>query len=417
MKKSKLQILAILLAIFMCVFAWGERVLAESSPLGYDERSNPKELFDTKDLNERCKWYREKLGGYINTIMKAARKENIPPQLLMTVILAELSDIGNHDVLGDNAIDRTNGSYDDFKASQKWGMVKAGEWKAGRPFSDWSFGIAQIQPRKAIKYKAIEVPKYIKTKEHSEFYVAYKLLDRHTSIFAAAKVIKEILRNVEKYQNYPWARNWIAVGRRFSAQRPYAALLPTVPAGLRPDNVLSILVVAEYNSDGILRDRRAPTMAQMRNGNSGGYPNALKQANWASRIATDLYKSKACGFKIHKVRKIEKDKKEVTYKVELIRKSSGCRGYSNWYIYRITLNNPSDKQIRVAGSDWVNLGCSEKDVNRTGVGLYEVIGPRSTKTVFFESPPLKLSVFVDGLDGRDVGMKIDSPIVFPGPER
>jgi hypothetical protein len=100
------------------------------------------------------------------------------------------------------------------------------------------------------------------------------------AIHAAARVIKGILRDIERHQAGPWARFFIRPGERFDAGAPYAALNP-LPSGneramqLMRQRNLAEFVVAIYNSDGsILTNTNPNEVSNPRTGHDGSYPNS-----------------------------------------------------------------------------------------------------------------------------------------------
>ena len=255
----------------------------------------------------RCDWYRSRLGQYVSEINNAAAAARIPPELLATVILNELADVGVEDVEQDQAIAWTQGDYKKYLLDSEAGYIRVGRWWTQRPISSWSFGIAQIQPDTALRYNAVHVPPHLSgDRERTVFYVAFSLLNRTVNIHAAARVIKGILQDIKRYQAGPWARFFIRAGERFNAESPYAALKPPPSADSRVmhrerQRNLAQFVVAVYNSYGILTNtnpEQVPHPREVpseRKGDPEKYPNALLHSLNAQEIAEDLYASNACG--------------------------------------------------------------------------------------------------------------------------
>ena len=95
------------------------------------------------------------------------------------------------------------------------------------------------------------------TRENYEFIVAYQLLNRRTSIFAAAKIIKGILKDITKHQKNKWPKQFIRSGKHFSVNDPYVSMYPSeskdkITMQRHREQNLSELVVSIYNSDAIL---------------------------------------------------------------------------------------------------------------------------------------------------------------------
>lgn len=258
--------------------------------------------------NARCQWYRSKLGQYSDVINKAAKEERIPPELLMTLVLNELADIGPEDVEQDQAIAWTLGDFDKYKLDSRAGYIGLGRLITGRPVSEWSLGIAQISPSKALRYNALAVPPQIRTNpELTEFYVAFSLLNRTVNIQAAAKVIKGILKDIERQQKGLWISQFIRPGVRFSADNPYDSMYPPPSKGVSAMNTmrrrnLTEMVIAVYNTDNLLTEDRPYRVPDARRGNyaQSGFANAGLHALNSREIVEDLEKTNFCGMPIAK---------------------------------------------------------------------------------------------------------------------
>lgn len=258
--------------------------------------------------NARCQWYRSKLGQYSDVINKAAKAERIPPELLMTLVLNELSDIGVEDVEQDQAIAWTLGDFKKYKLDSAAGYIGLGKLISRRPVSQWSLGIGQISPEKALRYNAIAVPPNIHNNpELTEFYVAFSLLNRTVNIQAAAKVIKGILKDIERQQKGLWISQFIRPGARFSADNPYDAMYPPPSKNVSAMNTmrrrnLTEMVIAIFNSDSILQDTNPSRVPDVRRGNyeQSGYPNAGLHALNSREIVEDLQQTAFCGMPITK---------------------------------------------------------------------------------------------------------------------
>lgn len=281
-------------------------------PLTTSEIIRPKQILKDgtpTELSERCKWYKEKLGRYINFINLTAQQEKIPPQLLMTVVLNEMADVGMEDVIQDQQLASTNG---DFKEALDSVKRPALSWK---PIKDQSFGIAQISPETAIKYNAIKVPGSERLpRDYVEFQVGYRLLNRPTAIHAAARVIKGLLRDIERNQNGAWVKQFIRPGQRFSAEDPYQALYPVqskdrITMELQREKSLAYLVVAAYNTGNILTAQpgRVPKAYQLEDPKD--FKNALLHAHNSLVIAGDIYESYACGLGLASWDSVKKESK------------------------------------------------------------------------------------------------------------
>lgn len=295
-----------IVSVSACIALYESAVAQPSSPqpLTTAEVMRPKEILkngDPGELLERCSWYKDKLATYVNTINEAAKKQNIPPQLLMAVLLNELADVGlEDDVAQDQQLAATKGDFSQYaNRPSRYPVLHY------KPLGKQSFGIAQINAETALKYKAVQVPGSERLPpDVVEFQIAYRLLDRTTSIHAAAKVIRGILTDIEKNPGSAWVKQFVRPGERFTADDPYRALYPaykekSLEAGLGREKSLAYLVVAIYNSGTPLlaaAPGKAPNAANL--DKPGDFPNALWHANTSQVIATDLYESKLCALEL-----------------------------------------------------------------------------------------------------------------------
>src|SRR5262249_13298441 len=95
------------------------------SGLGMD----PAHFFEEMQPADRAAWYLQRLGPYQDQLYESALNNDVPMQLLATVILNELSDIGALDIL-----------------------------QSGKPFApSGSLGIAQIQVSTAVKDRLFDI--------------------------------------------------------------------------------------------------------------------------------------------------------------------------------------------------------------------------------------------------------------------
>jgi len=262
-------------------------------PLKLSEMMSPDDIL-VREPGERCQWYTDKLGRFVDDCNTIARQEKIPPRLLATVILNELADIDMTDVVQDGQLSETHGDFESFLGAQGM-MLRL------KSIGYQSFGIAQISPRTALKYDAVFVPPSLRSrltrKNELDFYVAYRLLDRRVSIRAAALIVKGILKEIEERQEASsWVRQFIRSGAHFTVNKPYAALLPagrvpTPTMQLEREKSLAQMVVSIYNSGDIINAGRVPDSGTDR---PERYPNAHKHGANARGIAEDLAVEKGC---------------------------------------------------------------------------------------------------------------------------
>lgn len=319
-------------------------------PLKIAERMTTREILN-KEIDSRCKWYKEKIGTFISNINTFALDEGVPPKLLVTIVLNELADIDMTDVIQDQQLAGTKGDYNEYQSSLRVALW----WKS---IAKQSFGISQISPKTALKYNAVHIPPSLKSRmireNEVELFVAYRLLDRRTAISAAAKIIKGIMLEIEEHQEVSlWARQFIRPSTRFSVDNPYVALFPsplrngTITPFIKQEREkkLAQMVTAIYNSDGILTASKVPNAGDDK---TLYFPNALKHSQNAYGIAEDFFETKVCDIKLQSLPS--------------------------------TVNNPNDNDI-VA---WINLFGENDKSGRVHVGTLALFkNPRRYRDELF----------------------------------
>lgn len=132
-------------------------------------------------VEDRGRWYVEKLGKYHSQLQESAAANDIPTQLLATIILNELVDIDPKDILQDYVA-----SSDDVR------------------LGSGSLGMAQIQVKTALDHKLI--------REYSDYchasIVARLLVIPQYSIDAAAREIRYLLNLMESAPGTPWSASF-----------------------------------------------------------------------------------------------------------------------------------------------------------------------------------------------------------------
>ena len=270
-------------------------------PLSTAERTTDKDIFLVPGSNpeKRCEWYREKVSRFIKDIREAAREEKIPPRLLASIILNELADVGWGDIIQDQQLAGTHGDYHEYETA----VLRTALW--WKSIAKQSFGIAQISPQTAIRHNAVYVPgkEYLTRKNELEFHIAYRLLNRKIAVSASAKVIKGIMREIERHQDSKWVKQFILPGCRFSAEEPYEALFPkpaqdggvTERVLREREKKLAQLVTAVYNSGNILTPRQDQEVPNAGSSETRDFRNPLNHGQNAACINGDLFETKDCG--------------------------------------------------------------------------------------------------------------------------
>ncbi len=284
----------------------------EVQPLTSAEMIRPKQVIGDgipQGLPQRCAWYRSKVGPYVSIINASARETGIPPQLLAAILLNELADVGMEDVAQDQQLASTGG---DFRLALDPINRPVLSYK---PIGQQSFGIAQINPATARRHNAVPIAGQEKlSRDYVEFQIAYQLLNRPMAIHAAARVIRGILKDLElRYQDSPWASQFMLRDRRFSADDPYSGVNPPASTAKQTSDrakevTLAYLVTSIYNTDTIVEAAPQNTPRAHDLGNPKGFANAMNHASTARVIAMDLFESGGCGMGLLSFAEIKKQR-------------------------------------------------------------------------------------------------------------
>ena len=129
-------------------------------PITSAEEMTATAILQGKTHGQRCTWYKDRIGRYKDTINAAARQNRIPSQLLATVVLNEMADIDWKDVSQERYLMQTG--------CKKFAIDKH-VWFNYRDVGKQSFGIAQITPRTALKYGAIDLPSRARASRPAQF--------------------------------------------------------------------------------------------------------------------------------------------------------------------------------------------------------------------------------------------------------
>jgi hypothetical protein len=284
----------------------------EVQPLTSAEMIRPRQVIGdgTPQLQpQRCGWYRSRLGPYASIINAAARETGIPPQLLAAIVLNELADVGMEDVAQDQQMASTGGDFRLALDPINRPMLSY------KPIGQQSFGIAQINPATAIRHNAVPIAGQERlSRDYVEYQIAYQLLNRPMAVHAAARVIRGILKDLElRYQDSPWASQFMLRDRRFSAADPYAGVNPPASGVKRTSDrekevTLTYLVTSIYNTDTIVEAVPRDTPRAHDLGNPKGFGNALNHASTTRVIAWDLFESGGCGMGLLSFEEIKKQR-------------------------------------------------------------------------------------------------------------
>jgi hypothetical protein len=233
----------------------------------------------SKSFNERLNWYENKLRPCNKELKESADRNNIPVELLSTIILNELSDIDLLDL------------------GQEWIGVGKG-----------SVGIAQIQIETAIFHKLVDVSEediheYQDSNEGARRFdgkkptrnealsilVGKKLSEPGMAIEAAAREIRKILENIKACSSSPWTNNFLTGEIALAKGDPYQ-IYDFIKGDSQKEKRVNLarMVAGPYNSSGIECVQNPGNPFSPNDG--GPFANPRKRSELAAFIAEDLFK-------------------------------------------------------------------------------------------------------------------------------
>jgi hypothetical protein len=235
----------------------------------YNLRTSNAQDVEKLSLPDFKKFCVERLGMYNNQIYESAAENDIPPQLLATVVLNELADIGWEDLM-----------------QEIW-------W----PKSNYSFGIAQLTINTAMKYNLIPGqldcrPGTPQTGKPNRAIVINRMTIPQYSINGAAKLVHIILEGMCQNTDKPWVKQngfTLTDPAKINANSIYNYL---AYAGAQRDREITLarIVVAAYNNDDIIIAQNPSSVdASDVEKNPPLYVDAIKHSNNAMWIAGRLY--------------------------------------------------------------------------------------------------------------------------------
>jgi len=203
---------------------------------------------------DRFAWSRKQLDPYQQQVLESARRHNVPPRLLATIILNELAD---------------------------YGVKDKGQEVA---FSEGSVGMAQINVKRAVDHQLVDistrevdaawreryglslldtlkwfVPSYAseQMRDAMELVAWKKLNTPEGAIEAAAREIDWIINQINANLDKPWTKSLL--NGPIDRADPLAAIRTDAPDERDPEAIrinkeraLALLIVAAYNSDDII---------------------------------------------------------------------------------------------------------------------------------------------------------------------
>ena len=232
----------------------------------------------SKSFSERLNWYENKLSPCSQELKESADRNNIPTELLSTIILNELADINLLDL------------------GQEWIGVGKG-----------SVGIAQIQIDTAIFHKLVDVTvediqKYQNSNEAVQKFggkkpprnetiriiTGGKLSEPVIAIEAAAREIRKILENIKACSSSPWTNNFLNGEIILSNGNPNQIYNFIKGESLKEKKInLARMVAAPYNSTGIECVENPGNPFSPNDG--GPFSNPRRRSELAAFIAEDLF--------------------------------------------------------------------------------------------------------------------------------
>jgi len=241
------------------------------------ERMTPDTL-RSKGFSERLNWYENKLSPCSQELKESANRNNIPTELLNTIILNELADINLLDL------------------GQEWIGVGKG-----------SVGIAQIQIDTAIFHKLVDVTeediqKYQNSTEAVQRFgdnkphknetikiiTGKKLTEPAIAIEAAAREIRKILENIKACSSSSWTNNFLN-GEIILTNGDPSQIYDFIKGNSPKEKSINLarMVAAPYNSTGIECVENPGNPFSPNDG--GPFSNPRRRSESAAFIAEDLF--------------------------------------------------------------------------------------------------------------------------------
>ena len=232
----------------------------------------------SKTFSERLNWYENKLSPCSQVLKESADRNNIPMELLNTIILNELADINLLDL------------------GQEWIGVGKG-----------SVGIAQIQIDTAIFHKLVDVTeediqKYQNSNEAVQKFggkksprnetiriiTGEKLSEPGIAIEAAAREIRKIIENIKACSLSPWTNNFLN-GEIILTNGDPSQIYDFIKGNSQKEKSINLarMVAAPYNSTGIECVENPGNPFSPNDG--GPFSNPRKRSELAGFIAEDLF--------------------------------------------------------------------------------------------------------------------------------
>jgi hypothetical protein len=259
----------------------GATILATPQALAWD-RMDPDTIASMSD-KQVLDWSLHQIGQYLDLISAAAKRHRLPPRLLATCILNELSDYGLEDQLQEVF------------------------------FSTGSVGMAQMQVLRAVEYHRVDVsaedldacesdtlarePLGVSAGEAREYcrrYVTWERLNQpNYAVEAAARELDWILDTMNANLARPWQERFLS--GPVDRDNPYAHVLPLPSAAGQGSNARDAVAVAREQAlaVGVCTAYNAPSIMKAQavvdeDGREGLAKNAFRSARRHGRRAARL---------------------------------------------------------------------------------------------------------------------------------
>ncbi len=264
-------------SLILLLFSASQAISTKSCSSVKIELMSPDEL-RSMSFGDRINWYKNKLYPCNKELKDSADRNNIPIELLSTIILNELADI------------------DLFDLGQEWIGVGKG-----------SVGIAQIQIDTAIFHKLVDVTeednqKYQNSNEAVQKFggkkpsrneairiiIGKKLTQPEIAIEAAAREIRKILENIKACSLSPWTNNFIT-GELLISKGDSDHIYNFIKGESFKEKRVNLarMVAGPYNSTGIECVEKPGNPFSPNDG--GPFSNPRKRSELAAFIAEDLF--------------------------------------------------------------------------------------------------------------------------------
>jgi hypothetical protein len=253
------------------------------------------DTFAAMSQTEKCDWIKKQIGPHINTIDKTAKKHNIPPWLLATVILNELADYDFKDQFQELIFSRgsVGMAQINVRTAQRHNLVdmteeditkslETPETLPVKPQEDPFQSVGPMQPGEA----EFSLEEYLQLKRECAIdHITWERLNQpEYAIEGAAREIEYIINNVNQNLDKTWPKSLL--NGSIDRNDLYANIKMQIPNERNPDERrilrkegLALLVIAAYNTDTIPESNFELSSPYHKREKGQNFFNAINHAN------------------------------------------------------------------------------------------------------------------------------------------